>query len=173
MSKVGWTENSHAWKGFMVDWAETVLSGKAQPRSCPTRLLDGHSWKGSRWTGLKQPQRQGTSTVLPARLLDNHSWKDLSYSISEASLIKLFSRFGHIVDIQIPRHEESKHSKGYAFIQYCSQEDAILAVEEIDRQWINGRLVYAEIAKPLHGIAYPKTSGPPLQQSSVSNESRN
>ncbi|XP_020694490.1 small RNA-binding protein 11, chloroplastic [Dendrobium catenatum] len=99
--------------------------------------------------------------------------RNLSYSISEASLIKLFSRFGHIIDIEIPRHEESKHSKGYAFIQYCSQEDAILAVEEIDRKWINGRLVYAEIAKPLHGIAYPKTSGPPLQQSSVSNESRN
>ncbi|KAL0912276.1 hypothetical protein M5K25_018238 [Dendrobium thyrsiflorum] len=108
------------------------------------------------WTGLKQPSAARHSHGLALQ----DCWTETHGRVL-AGLV------------QIPRHEESKHSKGYAFIQYCSQEDAILAVEEIDRKWINGRLVYAEIAKPLHGIGYPKTSGPPLQQSSVSNESRN
>ncbi|PKU76813.1 hypothetical protein MA16_Dca001419 [Dendrobium catenatum] len=140
MSKVGWTENSHAWKSFMVDWAETALSGKAAARHSHGLALQD-------------------------------CWTDTHGRIFHTPLVK--PHLSNYSQVEIPRHEESKHSKGYAFIQYCSQEDAILAVEEIDRKWINGRLVYAEIAKPLHGIAYPKTSGPPLQQSSVSNESRN
>ncbi|KAI0498969.1 hypothetical protein KFK09_019868 [Dendrobium nobile] len=117
------------------------------------------------YQNLSPFRRRKAEIFLPPFVLSN-----VMLYIFHTPLVK--PHLSNCSQVEIPRHEESKHSKGYAFIQYCSQEDAILAVEEIDRKWINGRLVYAEIAKPLHGIAYPKTSGPPLQQSSVSNESR-
>ncbi|KAG0451570.1 hypothetical protein HPP92_015806 [Vanilla planifolia] len=92
--------------------------------------------------------------------------RNLSYSTTVDSLVNLFSRFGHVVEVKLAHQEERKRSKGYAFIQYSTQEDAILAVEEMDLKLFNGRKVYVEIAKPMHGgfIAYPKTSGPPSTQ---------
>nr|CAD1840330.1 unnamed protein product [Ananas comosus var. bracteatus] len=89
--------------------------------------------------------------------------RNISYFTGEATLIKLFSRFGRIVEVKLAKHEDSKRSKGYAFIQYASQDDAISAMEQMDQKRIDGRTIYAEIAKPVNnGFAdYPITSGPP------------
>lgn len=56
-----------------------------------------------------------------------------------------------------------KRSKGYAFIQYMSQDDAFLAIETMDRRMYNGRMIYIEIAKPgkRDFQQQPRTSGPP------------
>ncbi|KAG1326391.1 small RNA-binding protein 11, chloroplastic [Cocos nucifera] len=93
---------------------------------------------------------------------------NLPFSIGEATLIKLFSKFGRIVEVKLAKHEETKKSKGYAFIQYSSQDDALLAMEQMDQRRINGRIIYTEMAKPLNGgfADYPITSGPPLQANS-------
>ncbi|KAH7654547.1 cold-inducible RNA-binding protein [Dioscorea alata] len=98
--------------------------------------------------------------------------RNLSYHTSEATLIKTFSKFGQIVEVKLAKHEDTKRSKGYAFIQYSYQDDAVLAIEQMDQQILDGRVIYAEIAKPLHGgfSAYPKPSGPPPKQASEANE---
>ncbi|XP_072969426.1 small RNA-binding protein 11, chloroplastic isoform X2 [Typha angustifolia] len=92
--------------------------------------------------------------------------RNLPYSTGEATLIKLFSKFGQIVEVKLAKHEQSKRSKGYAFIQYSSQDHAVLALEQMDQKRIDGRTIYAEIAKPIKNgfAAYPITSGPPSQQ---------
>ncbi|KAF2543578.1 hypothetical protein F2Q68_00029562 [Brassica cretica] len=56
-----------------------------------------------------------------------------------------------------------KRSKGYAFIQYMSQDDAFLAIETMDRRMYNGRMIYIDIAKPgkRDFQQQPRTSGPP------------
>nr|XP_019703682.1 U11/U12 small nuclear ribonucleoprotein 31 kDa protein isoform X1 [Elaeis guineensis] len=59
---------------------------------------------------------------------------NLPFSIGEATLIKLFSKFGRIVEVKLAKHEETKKSKGYAFIQYSSQDDALLAMEQMDQR---------------------------------------
>ncbi|XP_008809333.1 small RNA-binding protein 11, chloroplastic isoform X2 [Phoenix dactylifera] len=93
---------------------------------------------------------------------------NLPFCIGEATLIKLFSKFGPIVEVKLAKHEKTKKSKGYAFIQYSSQDDALLAMEQMDQRRINGRIIYSEMAKPLNsGFAdYPITSGPPSQPNS-------
>ncbi|WOL15869.1 small RNA-binding protein 11, chloroplastic isoform X2 [Canna indica] len=97
---------------------------------------------------------------------------DFPYSTGEATLVKLFSKFGQIVEVELPRNEETRRSKGYAFIQYSSQEDAVLAIEEMDQKRFGGRTIYAEIAKPLNnGFAdYPISLGPPEQPYLVTTE---
>lgn len=36
--------------------------------------------------------------------------------------------------VKLAKHEDSKRSKGYAFIQYASQDDAISAMEQMDQK---------------------------------------
>ncbi|TYH31283.1 hypothetical protein ES288_A01G161300v1 [Gossypium darwinii] len=98
--------------------------------------------------------------------------RNLPYSSKESSLQKEFENFGQIAEVKIAKDDFTKRSKGYAFILYTSQNDALLAVENMDQQVFDGRMIYVEIAKPGKDRfrGYPKTSGPPttkqqLQQS--------
>ncbi|GAV83844.1 RRM_1 domain-containing protein, partial [Cephalotus follicularis] len=91
--------------------------------------------------------------------------RNLPYSTSESSLQKKFSDFGQIAEVKLAKDESTKRSKGYAFIQYNSQDDAMLALENMDHQEFDGRLIYVEIAKPAKDILgqYPVTCGPPKE----------
>ncbi|KAI3988576.1 hypothetical protein MKX01_011473 [Papaver californicum] len=94
--------------------------------------------------------------------------RNLSHSTSDAVLKKKFSNFGQVVEVKLVTDESGKRSKGFAFIQYTSQDDAVLALESMDRKYIDGRLVYVDIAKPVTSTfgAYPRTSGPPKEKTS-------
>ncbi|XP_061980070.1 organelle RRM domain-containing protein 1, chloroplastic isoform X2 [Populus nigra] len=59
---------------------------------------------------------------------------NIGHSISEATLQKEFSNFGEIAEVKLVKDETIKRSKPYAFIQYTSQDDAILALENMDRK---------------------------------------
>ncbi|CAA3027476.1 glycine-rich RNA-binding 4, mitochondrial [Olea europaea subsp. europaea] len=93
--------------------------------------------------------------------------KNVPLSTSESSLQKEFSKFGQIAEVKLVKDEATKKSKGFAFIQYASQEDAMLALESMDHEYFDGRVLYVELAKPRKKDfgGYPKTSGPPQQQS--------
>uniref|UniRef100_A0A6N2MTX2 RRM domain-containing protein n=1 Tax=Salix viminalis TaxID=40686 RepID=A0A6N2MTX2_SALVM len=91
---------------------------------------------------------------------------NLGHSISEATLQKEFSDFGEIAEVKLVKDEAIKRSKPYAFIQYTSQDDAILALENMDHKTIDGRLIFVDLAKPgkdrFRGNL--KTCGPPKKQ---------
>ncbi|KFK28648.1 hypothetical protein AALP_AA7G026800 [Arabis alpina] len=89
--------------------------------------------------------------------------RNLPFSTSEDFLQKEFSAFGEIAEVKLIKDESMKRSKGYAFIQFKSQDDAFLAIETMDRRMYNGRMIYIDIAKPgkRDFLAQPRTSGPP------------
>ncbi|XP_065854569.1 glycine-rich RNA-binding protein 4, mitochondrial [Euphorbia lathyris] len=91
--------------------------------------------------------------------------KNLGYSVSETSLQNEFSNFGEIAEVKLVKDEVTKRSKAYAFIQYSCQDDAILAMENMDHKMFDGRVIYVELAKPGKGSfgGYPKASGPPKE----------
>ncbi|CAL8149605.1 unnamed protein product [Prunus armeniaca] len=60
--------------------------------------------------------------------------KNIPYSTSENSLQEKFSNFGQIAEVKLVKDETSRRSKGYAYIQYTSQDDAMLALENMDHQ---------------------------------------
>ncbi|KAB1200446.1 Glycine-rich RNA-binding protein 4, mitochondrial [Morella rubra] len=88
---------------------------------------------------------------------------DLHYTTSESSLQKEFSNFGQIAEVKLIKDGATNRSKGYAFIQYMCQEDAMLALENMDYKNFDGRVIYVELAKPGRDALgrYPITSGPP------------
>ncbi|XP_071709506.1 organelle RRM domain-containing protein 6, chloroplastic [Rutidosis leptorrhynchoides] len=89
--------------------------------------------------------------------------RNLSYSTSESCLKEEFSNFGQIAEVKVVKDQTSKKSKGYAFIQYTNQDDAMSALESMDEKYLDGRVIFVELAKPVKDkkSAYPKTSGPP------------
>ncbi|KAJ0018138.1 hypothetical protein Pint_12105 [Pistacia integerrima] len=92
--------------------------------------------------------------------------KYLSFSTRESRLRREFSNFGEIAEVKLVKDELTKKSKRYAFIQYTSQDDALLALENMDCKSFDGRLIYVDIAKPGKEAfrEYPKASGPPKKQ---------
>ncbi|XP_078438473.1 RNA-binding (RRM/RBD/RNP motifs) family protein isoform X1 [Wolffia australiana] len=58
--------------------------------------------------------------------------RNLSYATNEARLKNSFSDFGKIAEVQIPIDEATKKPKGFAFVQYYSQEEAVVALEQMD-----------------------------------------
>ncbi|XP_010449254.2 PREDICTED: cold-inducible RNA-binding protein [Camelina sativa] len=74
--------------------------------------------------------------------------RNLPFSTSEDFLQREFSAFGEIAEVKLVKDESMKRSKGYAFIQFKSQDDAFLAIETMDRRMYNGRMIYIDIAKP-------------------------
>ncbi|KAG9439002.1 hypothetical protein H6P81_019167 [Aristolochia fimbriata] len=90
--------------------------------------------------------------------------RNLPYSTSEATLKKEFSNFGHIVEVKLVKDEGTNQSRGFGFVQYSSQEAAVLALEQMDSKLIEGRKVHVELAKPMRNRdPYPRTSGPPKE----------
>ncbi|KAF5939776.1 hypothetical protein HYC85_024035 [Camellia sinensis] len=58
--------------------------------------------------------------------------QDMSYSTTETCLRK--ENFGQIAEVKLVMDEKVKRSKGYASIQYTSQDDALLALESMDHK---------------------------------------
>ncbi|KAG6384455.1 hypothetical protein SASPL_155725 [Salvia splendens] len=87
---------------------------------------------------------------------------DLPFSASESRLLKEFSKYGQIAEVRLVKDEVRQKSKGFAFIQYTSQEAALLALESMDYQLFDERQVFVELAKPRKSDfgGYPRTSGP-------------
>ncbi|GFZ06055.1 RNA-binding (RRM/RBD/RNP motifs) family protein [Actinidia rufa] len=97
---------------------------------------------------------------------------DLSYSTNENFLRKEFSNFGQIAEVKVVTDVSTKKSKGYAFIQYTDHDDAMQALESMDHQVLNGRMIFVDLAKPGREAfgGYPRTSGPPQKQNLVKQE---
>ncbi|RYR28345.1 hypothetical protein Ahy_B01g052460 isoform F [Arachis hypogaea] len=60
--------------------------------------------------------------------------KNLPYTTGETTLQKEFSNFGKIAEVKVAKDVKTKRSKGYAFIQYMCQDDAMLALETMDQK---------------------------------------
>ncbi|XP_009758392.1 small RNA-binding protein 11, chloroplastic [Nicotiana tabacum] len=98
--------------------------------------------------------------------------RNLPYSADESCLEKIFSNFGQVAEVKVVKDEVTQRSKGYAFIQYTSQENAMLALDNMDHKYLNGRVIFVEIAKPTKKDfgRYPKTCGPPEERLPSENE---
>ncbi|KAH7667799.1 putative RNA-binding protein (RRM superfamily) protein [Dioscorea alata] len=84
-------------------------------------------------------QRRFTSEIFVSRL---------SYYITDGEFKKAFSPFGDIKEVRLIRDGTTKRPKGYGFIAYASEAEAMRAVEAMDGRIFGGRLIFVELAKP-------------------------
>ncbi|PON70665.1 Splicing factor-like protein [Trema orientale] len=75
----------------------------------------------------------------------------LSFYTSEKTLRAAFEGFGELVEVRIIMDKISKRSKGYAFIEYTTEEAASAALKEMNGKAssiINGWMIVVDAAKP-------------------------
>ncbi|KAK4279532.1 hypothetical protein QN277_011302 [Acacia crassicarpa] len=72
----------------------------------------------------------------------------LSFYTSEKTLRAAFEGFGEIVEVKVIMDKISKRSKGYAFVEYTTEEAAAAALKEMNGKIINGWMIVVDVAKP-------------------------
>ena len=65
----------------------------------------------------------------------------LPYDLSEGDIIVIFSQFGEIVDVNLPRDKDTGKPKGFAFICYEDQRSTVLAVDNFNGAKVLGRTI--------------------------------
>eukprot|EP00578_Thalassiosira_sp_NH16_P019003 CAMPEP_0181093202 /NCGR_PEP_ID=MMETSP1071-20121207/9321_1 /TAXON_ID=35127 /ORGANISM="Thalassiosira sp., Strain NH16" /LENGTH=846 /DNA_ID=CAMNT_0023175423 /DNA_START=77 /DNA_END=2616 /DNA_ORIENTATION=+ len=90
-----------------------------------------------------------TSNAEPssAQLLDRLFVRNLPFTTTEEDLFETFSQFGHVTSVHIPI-DDTKRNKGYAFITFEIKKDAKLAIDSMDGEDFQGRLIHILPARP-------------------------
>lgn len=73
---------------------------------------------------------------------------NLNYDATEADLESYFAPSGAVVEVVVVKDRESGRSRGFAFVQMSSEEEAQAAIENADQQDFMGRRLVVSIARP-------------------------
>jgi len=73
----------------------------------------------------------------------------LSFDTTEDSLKDLFSQAGTVNSVSIIMDKFSGRSKGFAFVEMSSEEEAKKAIEMLNGKELDGRNIVVDEAKPM------------------------
>lgn len=73
---------------------------------------------------------------------------NLAYSVTTAQLEEAFSKVGKITSLNLITDKYSGQSKGFAFIEMSSDEEADKAIKELNNVEIEGRAIVVNEARP-------------------------
>lgn len=74
---------------------------------------------------------------------------NLSYSTTDESLNGAFAAFGTVASARVIMDRETGRSKGFGFVEFASDEEAMKAVAAMDGQDLEGRNLKVAEAKPM------------------------
>ena len=67
---------------------------------------------------------------------------NLSFDATESDLTELFKGVGQVVHVEVVSHRQTQRSKGFAFVQMQTVDEAKRAVQELhDKEFMNRKLV--------------------------------
>nr|CDS33999.1 Splicing factor arginine:serine rich 2 [Hymenolepis microstoma] len=98
----------------------------------------GFSWMSEKMSNGRSPPRIEGMISLK---VDN-----LAYRTTVDDLRKIFSRYGDVGDVYIPRNPYSMDSRGFAFVRYYNERDAEDAIRGMDGRKIDGREIRVQRA---------------------------
>ncbi|CAA2958963.1 organelle RRM domain-containing 1, chloroplastic isoform X1 [Olea europaea subsp. europaea] len=97
---------------------------------------------------LPNPSENSSASNLPTNVSTKKLFvTGLSFYTSEKTLRAAFEGFGELVEVKIIMDKISKRSKGYAFVQYTTEEAASAALKEMNGKIINGWMITVDVAK--------------------------
>jgi RNA recognition motif-containing protein len=73
---------------------------------------------------------------------------NLSYDATESDLFELFNGVGNVQNAEVVSHKQTQRSKGFAFVQMQSLDEARRAVEVLHDKEFLGRKLVVSGAKP-------------------------
>jgi cold-inducible RNA-binding protein len=84
---------------------------------------------------------------------------NLSYQTTESDLQEHFSQAGAVTSVNLMMDKFTGKSRGFAFVEYGSGEDANKAVEMFHSKELQGRQLTVNIAKPREERQAPRSGG--------------
>jgi RNA recognition motif-containing protein len=79
---------------------------------------------------------------------------NLDFNTTKAEVQNLFSEIGEIRDVYLPMDRQSGRPRGFAFVEYASDEDAAKAIEKYNGYQLSGRALRVNAAEDR-----PRTGG--------------
>ncbi len=78
---------------------------------------------------------------------------NLSFDATESDLFELFNGVGHVQNAEVVSYRHNQRSKGFAFVQMQTVEEAKRAVEELhDKEFLGRRLVVSGAKSDQHQV---------------------
>ncbi|HEU4984293.1 MAG TPA: RNA-binding protein [Nitrososphaera sp.] len=81
----------------------------------------------------------------------------LSYDSTDDSVRALFAQYGTVDSAQVIKDRDSGQSKGFAFVEMATAEEAQAAINALDGKEFEGRTLVVNVAKPREDR--PRTGG--------------
>ena len=72
---------------------------------------------------------------------------NLTYRTTVGDLEHVFSKYGDLGDVYIPRDRYNHESRGFAFVRFYERRDAEDAMDSLDGNIIDGREIRVQMAK--------------------------
>ncbi len=72
---------------------------------------------------------------------------NLDFNTTKTEVQTLFSQVGEIRDVFLPMDRESGRPRGFAFVEFTSDEDAAKAIEKFNGHELNGRALRVNAAE--------------------------
>ncbi|WP_036794666.1 RNA recognition motif domain-containing protein [Piscirickettsia salmonis] len=72
---------------------------------------------------------------------------NLTYSVEDRDLVEMFSKYGEVISARVITDRDTGRSKGFAFVDFQTQEQAQAALE-LDGKDSGGRNLKVNMAKP-------------------------
>ncbi len=72
----------------------------------------------------------------------------LAWAATDEDLKEAFAPFGNVVSASVVKYPDTGRSKGFAFVEYETVEEATKAKEEMDGKDIAGRPIKVDFARP-------------------------
>ena len=73
---------------------------------------------------------------------------NLPYSTSETELEELFGRAGSVDSVNVIRDMATGRTRGFAFVEMATDEEAQKAIQELDQHDVGGRSLTVNEARP-------------------------
>lgn len=74
---------------------------------------------------------------------------NLSYDMNDQSITALFSEFGQVDSAQVITDRDTGRSKGFAFVEMASDNEALTAIEKLNGTQQAGRAMNVSEARPM------------------------
>ena len=74
---------------------------------------------------------------------------NLSFNLSNQDLTEAFSQFGTVQSARIITDRDTNRSKGFAFVEMSTSEEADTAISQLNGTTLEGRALNVSIAKPV------------------------
>ncbi|QGP56912.1 RNA recognition motif-containing protein (plasmid) [Piscirickettsia salmonis] len=71
----------------------------------------------------------------------------MTYSVEDRDLVEMFSKYGEVISARVITDRDTGRSKGFAFVEFQTQEQAQAALE-LDGKDSGGRNLKVNMAKP-------------------------